>query len=346
MTQLLERLHRERRLSASEFTELIEHRASVFEQARDLARSLQNCYYDHQIFIRGLIEISNYCKNDCLYCGIRLSNRKACRYRLSKKEILSCCEEGYAAGYRTFVLQGGEDPWFTDEKTTDIVAAIKSRYPTCAVTLSLGERSRESYHILRQAGADRYLLRFETANPDHYSYLHPGDMSHENRLRCLNDLKALGYVLGTGFLIGAPGETTAFLGEDMALLCRLQPDMVGVGPFLPHQDTPFGKHRAGSLELTLFLLSLIRIMLPEALLPATTAVNTLAQEGREQAVLHGANVVMPNLSPASVREKYMLYDGKNSSGAEAAEGFQEMKARMEHIGYHTAVSRGDKYSRK
>lgn len=343
MKQLLERLHREHRLSAPEFTALIENRAAVFEQARDLALSLQNYYYDHNIYMRGLIEVSNYCKNDCLYCGIRLGNRKAARYRLTKEEILSCCEEGYAAGYRTFVLQGGEDPWFTDARTADIVETMKVQYPACAVTLSLGERSRESYRILRQAGADRYLLRFETANQNHYSYLHPSDMSHQNRLRCLYDLKDLGYVLGTGFLIGAPGETSSYLGEDMALLCRLQPDMVGVGPFLPHHDTPFGKHSAGPLELTLFLLSLIRIMLPEALLPATTAVNTLSQEGREQAVLHGANVVMPNLSPASVRKKYMLYDGKSSSGAEAVEGFQEMQDRMARIGYHTVVSRGDKY---
>ena len=338
---LLKKLIETKSLTAEEFTLLIQQRKSVANNAQAAARELQNRHYGNKIYMRGLIEVSNICKNGCKYCGIRCENDKIIRYRLSMQDILGCCRQGYDAGYRTFVLQGGEDPWFTDDRCVQLLLEIKRMYPDCAVTLSLGERSHEGYKRFREAGADRYLLRFETANYEHYAYLHPTEMSFKNRLMCLDDLKNLGYALGTGFLVGAPGEKDSYWGEDMALLCRLKPDMVGIGPFLPHGDTPFRNSAAGSMELTLFILSLVRIMLPKVLLPATTAVNTLENNGREQAVLHGANVVMPNLSPPDVRDKYMLYDGKKNTGAEALEGFRDMQSRMEKIGYQCVVSRGD-----
>ena len=297
--------------------------------------------YGREVFLRGLIEFTNYCKNDCYYCGIRKSNRKAARYRLSKEEILSCCEAGHALGFRTFVLQGGEDPWFTDERLCAIVSAVKAGFPDCAVTLSVGERSRESYRLLREAGADRYLLRHETATEGHYQKLHPPALSLAARMACLSDLRDLGYQTGCGFMVGSPGQTPEDLVRDLRFLKEFQPHMVGIGPFLSHSDTPFRDLPNGSGELTLFLLSVIRLLLPKVLLPATTALGTLMPGGREQGILHGANVVMPNLSPEDARQKYMLYDNKLSSGAEAAESVALLQRSLQKIGYRAASSRGD-----
>ncbi len=340
--QLIQTLHEQKRLTMEQWTQLI----GTFTQedrefAATLAREISNARFGNKIFFRGIVEFTNYCKTNCLYCGIRRDNQNACRYRLTKEDILACCADGYAAGFRTFVLQGGEDPWFTDERMEDIVRAIRAGYPDCAITLSLGERSRASYQRLFDAGADRYLLRHETADKAHYEALHPPETSFENRMRCLYDLRDIGYQTGCGMMVGTPGQRPEHLARDMLFLCEFRPHMIGTGPFLPHHDTPFKDEPAGSVEVTLMLLSLCRIMLPSVLLPATTALGTLDGEGRKRGVLAGANVIMPNLSPASVREKYKLYDGKSITGDDAAESLDVLRRHMAEIGYELCVSRGD-----
>lgn len=309
--------------------------------AAALARIRQKESFSNHIYIRGLIEFTNYCKNDCLYCGIRRSNADAQRYRLSQEDILSCAAAGYKLGFRTFVLQGGEDAYFTDERMEAIICELKEKYPDCAVTLSVGERSRESYERLYQAGADRYLLRHETADRLHYERLHPPQMSWENRRRCLYELKEIGYQVGCGMMVGSPGQTMEHIVEDLKFIKEFRPHMVGIGPFIPQKDTPLGDRPQGSLTLTLFLLSLIRLMLPKVLLPATTALGTIHPEGREMGILAGANVVMPNLSPVSVRKKYALYDHKICTGEEAAECRDCLERRVEAIGYRILTARGD-----
>ena len=302
---------------------------------------VRKAVYGTAVYVRGLIEISSYCKNDCLYCGIRRSNRLAQRYRLTPVEILSCCEEGYALGFRTFVLQGGEDPWFTDEVLCPLIAQIKARWPDCAVTLSLGERSDESYKALREAGADRYLLRHETATKSHYEALHPAELSFDNRMRCLQVLKELGYQVGCGFMVGSPHQTAQDLARDLKFVEQFRPAMCGIGPFIPHHDTPFANEPGGSVELTLYLLSILRLIEPELLLPATTALGTLDPIGREKGIQAGANVVMPNLSTVSVRKKYMLYDNKICTGEESAQCKGCLAARMASVGYELVTHRGD-----
>ena len=298
--------------------------------------------YGKKIFIRGLIEISNICKKDCYYCGIRASNKCCDRYRLDGGDILACCDEGYALGFRTFVLQGGEDGYFTDDRLTAILREIKARYPDCAVTLSLGERPYESYRVLREAGADRYLLRHETATPEHYRLLHPENLSWENRISCLENLRSLGYQVGAGFMVGSPFQTEEMLAEELCFIERFLPDMCGIGPFIPHKDTDFADFGAGSVEMTCRLLACVRLIHPTILLPATTALGTMHPEGREMGILHGANVVMPNLSPASVRRKYMLYDNKRSDGDESAQALDAIRERLARIGCEIAVERGDR----
>ncbi|MEG0145290.1 MAG: [FeFe] hydrogenase H-cluster radical SAM maturase HydE [Clostridia bacterium] len=305
------------------------------------ARAVRERVYGKDVFLRGLIEFTNFCKRDCLYCGIRRSNARAERYRLTQAEILECCDAGWALGFRTFVLQGGEDGYFTDARLCAIVRAIKQKYPDCAVTLSVGERPFESYRLLREAGADRYLLRHETACRAHYEALHPREMAFDTRLRCLGDLRALGYATGCGMMVGSPGQTLDCLVDDLEFIRDFQPQMVGIGPFLPHRDTPFAACPAGSPEMTLRLLSIVRLMLPGVLLPATTALDSAQADGRARGMLAGANVAMPNLSPARVREKYALYDGKKHSGDEAAEGLSVISGQMAAIGYRTVIARGD-----
>lgn len=340
---LTEKLIRDHTLTRKEYEELLDKAGNQEIRARlaQEAVRLRKLYYGDKVFTRGLIEFSNYCKNNCYYCGIRCGNPNVKRYRLSREEILDCCENGYGLGFRTFVLQGGEDPFYTDERMTEIVREIKTRYPDCALTLSIGERSYESYRILREAGADRYLLRHETADEAHYRKLHPENMTLANRKRCLQDLKTLGYQVGAGFMVGSPGQTGAQLAEDLCFLEELQPEMVGIGPFIPHHDTPFAEAEAGSTDLTLFLLSVIRILLPKALLPATTALGTLDPKGREKGLLAGANVVMPNLSPVKNRKQYDLYDNKICTGEEAAECRQCLARRVESVGYRLVEERGD-----
>lgn len=340
--EIIDRLQMERNISLDDFRVLLETEdteviAELSKRARETAQSV----YGNKVYIRGLIEFTNYCKNDCYYCGIRRSNRNAERYRLTEEEILSCCENGYELGFRTFVLQGGEDPYFTDEKICALVTAIKGKYPDCAVTLSIGEKTRESYQAYFDAGADRYLLRHETADEAHYKRLHPEEMMFENRRRCLRDLKEIGYQTGCGFMVGSPGQTVEALYQDIQFIRELQPQMVGIGPFIPQKDTPFGEMPAGTLEMTLRLLSIIRLVHPAVLLPATTALGTIHPKGREMGVLAGANVTMPNLSPVNVREKYKLYDNKICTGDEAAECRYCMANRMENIGYEVVTDRGD-----
>ena len=342
MTELTSRLLKDRSLSLEEYAALI--RTFTDDDAVILAKEacrVRDEVYGNQVYVRGLIEISNFCRNDCFYCGIRRSNKKCDRYRLTKEDILSCCEEGYSLGFRTFVLQGGEDGYYTDAVMCDIVKEIKSRFPDCAVTLSLGERSRESYQKLFDAGADRYLLRHETSDAEHYSLLHPTELTLENRMKCLKDLRDIGFQVGAGFMVGSPFQTAEHLAKDLCFIADFKPDMCGIGPFVPHSDTPFGGYPTGSAVLTCFLLSVIRIIHPTVLLPATTALGTILPKGRELGILSGANVVMPNLSPATERKKYSLYNNKLSDGAESAQCLDELKKRVASVGCTIPVHRGD-----
>ena len=339
---LIRKLHRERCLCSEEWIRLfLEYDGEDVSLAMELARQTALERFGKKVWFRGIVEFTNICACDCYYCGIRCSNRRAERYRLSLEDILECCREGYEAGFRTFVLQGGEDGWFTDERLCGIVRSIKEQYPDCAVTLSVGERSRESYQRLYDAGADRYLLRHETADEDHFRLLHPERQTLSNRLRCLRDLKDIGYQTGCGIMVGSPGQTPRTLAADMLFMQELRPQMVGVGPFLPHQDTPFREEQAGDVELTLFILALCRLMLPQVLLPATTALGTAQTDGRARGILAGCNVIMPNLSPESVRKKYMLYDNKAGTNLSAREGIALLRRQMEEIGYEIVVGRGD-----
>ena len=340
--ELIDKLNKDKSLSLDEYETVIsQYTNDDLLYAKELAEKIRLSVYGNTIYIRGLIEISNYCKNGCLYCGINRANKSCARYRLTKDEILSCCDYGYELGFRTFVMQGGEDNHFTDEVVCDIVREIKSRYPDCAVTLSLGERSYESYKALYDSGADRYLLRHETADSVHYSKLHPSELTLENRLECLNNLKKIGFQTGCGIMVGSPYQTNKHIAKDLKFIEQFDPHMCGIGPFLPHKDTVFAEFDKGSLELTLFLLSLIRIMKPNILLPSTTALGTLMDGGREMGILHGANVIMPNLSPETAKDKYMLYDNKLRTGLESAEALESLKEKFAAIGYEIVTDRGD-----
>ena len=341
-SELLRLLSEKHHLSLSSFERILRERTEEDEElARQLARKCTEKYYGRGVYTRGLIEFTNYCKNNCHYCGIQRGNQEVERYRLSKEEILSCCEEGYRLGFRTFVLQGGEDPYFTDEKIVEIVQAIKKAFPDCAVTLSIGEKSRASYEKYFLAGADRYLLRHETADKEHYQYLHPKELSWEHRMRCLKDLKDIGFQVGCGFMVGSPHQTAKTLAKDLYFIQEFQPDMCGIGPFIPQHATVFAKETAGTLHDTLFLLSLLRLIHPNMLIPATTALGTIDKRGRELGILSGANVLMPNLSPTAVRKKYLLYDNKICTGDESAQCRACLSRRMESIGAHLLVDRGD-----
>lgn len=342
MTRLVEQLEKTNSLSREQLLTLLQNQG---EQTRRLlaekAWQLRQKYYGDQVFIRGLIEFTNYCKNDCYYCGIRCSNRRCVRYRLTEDEILSRCWEGYGLGLRTFVLQGGEDPAFTPKRIAALVEKIKHQYPDCAVTLSVGEHPRAVYQMWFDAGADRYLLRHETAHPEHYRQLHPECQTLENRMRCLWDLKDIGYQTGCGFMVGSPGQSYEQLVEDLLFLQTFKPHMVGIGPFIPQKDTPFAHQKPGTLEQTLYLLSITRLLLPTVLLPATTALGTIHPRGRELGLLSGANVCMPNLSPQSVRKHYSLYDNKLSDGAEAAQSLLALEKRLNSVNCRMSLHRGD-----
>jgi biotin synthase len=342
---LIEKLDEQRTLTKEEFITLLSGLSGLSEEEAKLlqekARDTAIKYFGNKIYTRGLIEFTNYCRNDCYYCGIRRSNRCVERYRLTNEQILSCCEEGYELGFRTFVLQGGEDGSYSDDDIIEIIHRIKQKLPDCAITLSIGEKSYESYLKYYKAGADRYLLRHETANEEHYNKLHPNNLSLTVRKQCLKDLKEIGYQVGAGIMVGSPFQTLEHIAEDLLFLKELDPQMIGIGPFLPHHETPFAYQAKGSMELTLVLISILRLMIPNALIPATTALGTINPNGRELGVLSGANVVMPNLSPTSVRKKYELYDNKICTGDEAAECRSCLSRRMQKIGYELAVDRGD-----
>lgn len=342
MIALVDKLERQGWLSDEEMLRLLSNRTP--ELARELtgrAVRVRNQYYGNRVFLRGLIEFTNYCRNNCYYCGLRCSNGNISRYRLSSEQILHCCQVGYDMGLRTFVLQGGEDPLFSPERVEALVLDIKKRFPDCAVTLSVGEYSRDVYEMWFAAGADRYLLRHETADSQHYAVLHPENLRLESRMRCLRDLKEIGYQVGCGFMVGSPGQTLEHIVKDLQFLREFQPHMVGIGPFIPQKDTPFGGMPAGDWELTVYLLSVIRLMLPEVLLPSTTALGTIHPQGRELGILAGANVCMPNLSPRAVRKDYALYDNKICTGAEAVETLQSLRSNLEGIGCQVDMSRGD-----
>ncbi len=340
---VLDKLFEEHSLTKEECMELLDRREEpmLADSIRAEAHRLRKEIYGSDIFVRGLIEFTNICKQDCFYCGIRKSNPDPDRYRLKKKEILECCEYGYNLGFRSFVLQGGDDGYYSDKVLIPIVSEIKERYPDAALTLSIGERSFDSYKSLKEAGADRYLLRHETADEEHYRRLHPPEQSLHTRMNCLYDLKSLGYQVGAGFMVGSPYQTMECIAEDLVFLQELDPEMVGIGPFIPHHDTRFADFPAGSVDLTLFLLSVIRILIPDVLLPATTALATADPHGREKGIIAGANVVMPNISPASVREKYLLYDGKACVSEDTEHLLYELSDSVEAIGFHIVWERGD-----
>ena len=342
MEKLIDKLHQKHTLTAEEYRSLLlceDTTTNVYLQKKAQQTTIDR--FGNAVFIRGLIEISNRCRNNCLYCGIRKGNTLVSRYALSRETILSCCREGHALGFRTFVLQGGEDLSQTDDWVTETVSAVRKEFPDCAITLSLGEKSKEAYQRFFEAGANRYLLRHETFNETHYQELHPSEMSRNHRLRSLEWLKEIGYQTGTGIMVGSPGQTIDHLVEDLLFIERFHPEMIGIGPFIPHAETPFANKPAGSIKLTLKLLSILRLMHPSALIPATTALASLSSDGRERGILAGANVVMPNLSPSSVREKYSLYNQKAAFGSEAAEGLKLLEEQLNKIGYTISNERGD-----
>ena len=339
---LIEDLKQGKKLSLHDFTYILENYSKDdFDYIKDISQKIAIEKFGKKIYFRGIIEFSNICKNDCIYCGIRRSNANVDRYRLTKDEILECCQEGYEFGYRTFVLQSGEDGHFTDEVMVDVVKSIREKYPDCAITLSIGERSRESYQKLFDAGANRFLLRHEAANKELYEKIHPAVQKWEERFRCLIDLREIGYQVGAGMMVGVPNQTLENLAEDLVFIQDFRPHMVGIGPFIPHKDTPYRDEKAGSIEVSLLCLSLVRIMLPNVLLPSTTALGSLDGAGRQQGVLHGCNVVMPNLSPMSVRKKYLLYDNKAGVDLDAKTSVETLRKQMEDIGYEVIVTRGD-----
>ncbi|WDV45686.1 [FeFe] hydrogenase H-cluster radical SAM maturase HydE [Clostridiaceae bacterium M8S5] len=345
MKEFVDRLYRGESFESGELVEFI---TNIDEDTKNYlynkACKKRDEIYGRVVFFRGLIEFTNYCKNDCIYCGIRRSNKNADRYRLDKKEILECCKYGYEAGFRTFVLQGGEDGCFTDEKMVDIVSSIKENYPNCAITLSIGEKSYECYKKLYQAGADRFLLRHETIDEKHYNKLHPNTMTLKSRIKCLRNLKEIGFQVGAGFMVGSPYQEVEYMVRDIMFIKEFTPHMVGLGPFIPHKDTPFKSYKAGDVDMTLIMLSIVRLVNPKVLLPATTALNSIHEKGRELGLLAGANVIMPNLSPKRVREKYTLYNNKNISGLEAAEYRDAIARDISNIDMKLVIDRGDHVS--
>jgi len=340
MCDIVKKLRENKILSREEFRQLIttdKYDAQLFESSDKIRQSM----YGKDVYIRGLIEFTNYCKNNCYYCGIRCDNKNAQRYRLSKDDILECCREGYELGFRTFVLQGGEDPYFTDERICDIVGSIRKEFPDCAITLSIGEKSYESYLSYFEAGANRFLLRHETAESEHYNKLHPECMSFDERRRCLFDLKKIGYQVGSGFMVGSPYQTVDNIISDLEFLYELQPDMIGIGPYIVHKETPFKDFESGDLYLTVRLIAILRHMFPYALIPATTALGTIHPNGREMGLRAGANVVMPNLSPRAYRKLYDLYENKISTGEEAAQSRALLEKKVESAGYRVVTAIGN-----
>lgn len=343
LIETLDKLNKEHSLELEEYQLLIENiNPDLMKRAAEYALNYQGQYYGKKVFVRGLVEFTNYCKNDCYYCGIRRGNRECERYRLRKDDIIACADEGYELGFRTVVLQGGEDYTYSDDDICEIIRGIKQSHPDMVITLSIGERERSSYEAYYEAGARRYLLRHETASPELYAKLHPEELSWEHRMNCLRDLKDIGYQVGAGFMVQSPGQTAADLAKDLKFIEEFKPDMCGIGPFISHKETPFAKEESGTLDMTLFLLSLLRIIYPQMLIPATTALGTIDPRGREKGIKAGANVLMPNLSPTAVRKMYTLYDNKICTGEEAAECIACLKGRVASVGYEVVTDAGDR----
>ncbi|MCL2191878.1 MAG: [FeFe] hydrogenase H-cluster radical SAM maturase HydE [Treponema sp.] len=343
---LVDTLKKNGTLSREEFKTLLTTEDNdTQEYLSSCARELATANFGKDVYLRGLIEFSNYCKQNCLYCGLRRDNRDLERYRLTKEEILECCKEGHRLGFRTFVLQSGEDEYYTTKKMVEIIHAIRIEYPDCAITVSVGEKDEDTYRAYYNAGANRFLLRHETISPEHYRKLHPPGMEIETRKECLYRLKDIGFQTGSGIMVGSPFQTVDNIIDDLYFLAELKPEMIGIGPYLPSKDTPFRDQEPGSVELTVRLISIFRLMHPYALIPATTALATIHPTGREKGILAGANVVMPNLSPLRVREKYQLYDNKACTGDEAAHCRGCLQGRLEKIGYTISEQRGDHVSR-
>lgn len=341
--ELLDKLNETHSLEVEEYQQLLENlNPDLMKQAAEYAVKYQQQYYGNKVFIRGLVEFTNYCRNNCYYCGIRRDNNNCERYRLRTEEIISCARQGYDLGFRTVVLQGGEDYTYRDDDICNIIKGIKADHEDMVITLSIGEREHDSYQAFFDAGASRFLLRHETANPELYAKLHPENMSWQHRMDCLKDLKEIGYQVGAGFMVQSPGQTARDLAMDLKFVEEFKPDMCGIGPYITHKETPFAKESSGTLEMTLFLVSLLRIIYPQMLIPATTALGTIDPKGREKGILAGANVLMPNLSPTSVRKMYTLYDNKICTGEEAAECIACLKGRVSSIGYDIVVDQGDR----
>jgi biotin synthase len=339
--KIIEKLYETNDASKEELLYLLDN---IDENSKELlikrAHETRMKYYGNKVYMRGLIELTSFCKKDCLYCGLRRHNKLADRYRLTLDEVLECVRKGDKLGYKTFVLQGGEDSYFTDEKMIEIIKAIKNEFPNNAITLSLGERSYESYKNLYDAGADRYLLRHESASKELYESIHPGE-PFEKRRKCLKDLKEIGYQAGAGFMVGIPGQTNEDLVNDLRFVKEFEPAMCGIGPFIPHKDTPLRDYDHGSLEKTVICLSIVRLLLPKLLLPATTALSSIDPNGRDEGLRAGGNVIMPNLSPMSVRKKYSLYDNKAYILDEDAEYRTMIGEKIKKAGFEVEETRGD-----
>jgi biotin synthase len=338
---LIDKLSKEKKLSHDEYMFLLSNRNDAREYLSYKARKIAKEKFENKIFIRGIIEFTNFCKNNCYYCGIRRDNFNIKRYRLTKEQIISCCQNGYKLGFRTFVLQGGEDLGFNNNYLANIIFEIKNKFPDCAITLSIGEKNYDTYKLLFDSGAERYLLRHETANNTHYKKLHPSSMSLYNRKKCLYDLKKIGYQIGTGFMVGSPFQTLENIIQDLNFIEKISPHMIGIGPFISHKDTKFHSQPNGTSELTTFLIGILRLAHPDALIPATTALATINNFGREEGILFGANVIMPNLSPNYVKGQYLLYDNKICINENINTCINCLTTRLDKIGYKIIIDRGD-----
>jgi biotin synthase len=309
--------------------------AELFAMADDIRKR----YFKDEVHIRGIIEFSNYCMKNCFYCGLRRDNKTIERYRISEDEIIDTALKAGELGYKTILLQSGEDGGYTIEGLCAIIKRIRSNLD-CAITLSLGEKSFDEYRSLRDAGADRYLLRFETSDRGLFNKLKP-DSSYENRLDCIKNLKKLGFQVGSGFMVGLPGQTYEILADDILLLRELDLDMIGIGPFLSHHNTPLGNSASGTLDLTLRALAIIRILMPDVHIPATTAMGTVEKGGREKALQCGANVIMPNVTPIKYRKYYEIYPNKICIDDAPSDCRACIEGMLKSLGRAAATNKGD-----
>lgn len=336
MKKLIEKASTLHRLEREELIALLEDE-NCNQNLFEAADSVRKNFVGDEIHLRGLIEFSNICKNNCCYCGLRRDNRKISRYRLENAEILELAAHGAAMGLKTIVLQSGEDAYYGCERLCEIIRGIKRL--NVALTLSIGEKSLEDYQAYHAAGADRFLLRIETTDRTLYER-HDPEMSWEARRQCLTDLRRAGLEVGSGCLVGLPGQTVASLADDILFFKEIEADMIGIGPFIPHPDTPLGDASGGRLETALKVMALTRLLLPDINIPATTAMETLAQDGQIRALKAGANVIMPNITLTDYRRYYELYPGKSATGYTPDESLKKVVAKIESIGRKVALGFG------